>query len=124
MSTIKKSTSLATFRDGGETSILPIRTTDGTVLDDIPEQLTLSGHDAFHPDVAVQTTRQELERMLDTITKDEACVMFPRIWAAIKNIDAGALYRRGGKRWNNFCNDIVIYYVCRNILFGKLIPAL
>jgi hypothetical protein len=123
MSMIKKSHSLAMARHGNKSTIFPLRTAEGTVIDHMPAQLLVSGHDAFHPDVIVQTTSSELNHMLQTTSKEEAKLLFPLVWSAIKNVEPSILHGRGGKAWSNFCSDIILYYVCRYQLFGTLIPT-
>jgi hypothetical protein len=36
--------------------------------------------------------------------------------------DTDKIYKKQGKIWQNMCEDIVIYYCCRVLLFKKPIP--
>lgn len=108
----------------------PIQTGEGDVVDDMREveingEIVLTGHDAFHPDVMVRTTKKEIEDVMGSIETTEAAKqLFRQSWDRIKNINTDVLFANGGKKWKNFLDDIVIYYCARFKLFGKPMPAI
>jgi hypothetical protein len=106
--------------------IFPLSVSDGVLIDE--KQLTgcilISGADCFHPDVAIRTTMKIINETMEMMTKDEAKIIFPSVWNAIKNVNTDTLYRRGGKAWSNFMDDIVLYYVARFKLFGSPMPII
>jgi hypothetical protein len=126
MTTIAESSKIAVARAGDVSMFFPLKNGDGIVIDDkdIPETLYIAGADCFKEDVIVKTTGKEVKDLMDGTSKDEAKVIFPSVWNTIKNANTDKLYARGGKAWANFCNDIIIYYVCRYKLFGTPMPMI
>ena len=86
-------------------------------------EVVLSGHDAFHPDVMVRTTKAEIDEMMESMTKEQSKSIFASAWNRIKNINTDVLYAKGGDEWTDFINDFLVYYVARYKLFGKMMPA-
>lgn len=83
--------------------------------------LYVSGHDAGFPDLVVKTDEKTLRILL--AQKGGAKEVFGSVWRAIKNIKIDEVYQAGGQDWKNFCDDIVIFLCCRQILFGTPIPV-
>jgi len=124
----KKEIAVATTTDG-KVMTFPLQNGEGDVIDDAKEvemdgEIVLSGHDAFHPDVMIRTTKKEIEEVMGEIDTDaKAKHTFRQSWDRIKNINTDALYLEGGAKWKDFLDDIVIYYCARFKLFGKPMPA-
>jgi len=124
----KKEIAVATTKDG-KVMTFPLQSGEGDVVDDetsveMNGEIVLSGHDAFHPDVMIRTTKKEIEDVMgeiDTDAKAKHC--FRQSWDRIKNINTDALYLEGGAKWKDFLDDIVVYYCARFKLFGKPMPA-
>lgn len=116
-------------KDGEFVRTYPLKSGDGDVVDDIKEvemdgEIVLSGHDAFHPDVMIRTTRKEIDDCMseiDTNTKAKHC--FRQSWDRIKVVNTDALFVEGGEKWKDFLEDIVCYYCARFKLFDKPMPA-
>jgi hypothetical protein len=113
----------------GNLMTFPLQSGEGYVFNDMKKaeingEIVLSGHDAFHPDVMIRTTKKEIEDVMGEMdTMDKAKHYFRQSWDHIKNINTDVLYVDGGEKWKNFLNDIVIYYCARFKLFGKPMPA-
>lgn len=92
--------------------------------DKMPTTVYVSGCEATHDNLLVKTTHEEIENLVEEYTKNgEARDHFPKIWANIKNIDTDKLWADGTKQQlADFNNDIVLFYVCRFVLFKKSIP--
>jgi len=124
----KKEIAVATTKSG-EVLTFPLQNGEGDVIDDAKEvemdgEIVLSGHDAFHSDVMIRTTKKEIEDVMGEIDTDaKAKHTFRQSWDRIKNINTDALYLEGGAKWKDFLDDIVIYYCARFKLFGKPMPA-
>ena len=124
----KKEIAVATTKDG-KVLTFPLQSGEGDVVDDatyveMNGEIVLSGHDAFHDDVMIRTTKKEIEEVLGEIdTMDKAKHTFRQSWDRIKNINTDVLYVEGGAKWKDFLDDIVIYYCARFKLFGKPMPA-
>ena len=125
MEAITASYSLSCARIGDTATIFPLKNGAGFVLNEanpIPETLYISGEDCFKKGVVVQTTRKYIKELMDMTTKNDAKIIFPQVWGALKNTDTDTVYARGGEEWSNFMDDIIIYYVCRFKLFGTPMP--
>jgi hypothetical protein len=124
----KKEIAVATTKDG-KVMTFPLQSGEGDVVDDatyveMNGEIVLSGHDAFHPDVMIRTTKKEIDDVMGEIdTMDKAKHCFRQSWDRIKNINTDALYLEGGAKWKDFLDDIVVYYCARFKLFGKPMPA-
>ena len=124
----KKEIAVATTTDG-KVLTFPLQSGEGDVCDDatyveMNGEIVLSGHDAFHDDVMIRTTKKEIEDVMSEIdTMDKAKHCFRHSWDRIKNINTDALYLEGGAKWKDFLDDIVVYYCARFKLFGKPMPA-
>jgi hypothetical protein len=109
-------------------SKIPIQTHEGVVLkdEDIPEILYITAEDIGFKDVIVQTTKKEIDVLINrayTRGKDKCIDIFKSIWNNIKNVDVDKIYHEGGINWNNFMNDIVLFYVYRFIVLNKPMPS-
>ena len=124
----KKQIAVATTTDG-KVLTFPLQSGEGDVCDDatyveMNGEIVLSGHDAFHDDVMIRTTKKEIEDVMSEIdTMDKAKQYFRQSWDRIKNINTDVLYVEGGAKWKDFLDDIVVYYCARFKLFGKPMPA-
>ena len=113
----------------GRTITFPLQSGEGYTFADTKDaemngEIVLSGHDAFHPDVMIRTTKKEINEVIDEMdTMDKAKHYFRQSWDRIKSINTDVLYAEGGKKWKEFLDDIVIYYCARFKLFGKPMPA-
>jgi hypothetical protein len=94
-------------------------------IDDVPRSTVLYvfGRDAGHPDVIVQTTSGEIEDVLVDLTMERAKSVFPQIWNNIKNVNTDMLYNKRGQEWTDFCNDLILFYCYRTVLFKSPIPV-
>ena len=122
----KEEKSVAVCVSDEKVQLIPLQSGEGATLkmdDMMDEFVVISGHDAFHPDVMVKTTNAAIRGLFESTNKEEAKSVFPQVWNSIKNVDSDALFKRGGKAWDNFMNDILIYYVCRLHLFNHPIPV-
>ncbi len=121
MTAVKATISLHTDNNGNR---YPFSTENGILLEDkdIPEKLYISGIDCFHPEVRVLTNKKYIDKMMSVITIEKAKQAFQSVWNSIKNVKPELLYKKGGKNWSNFMDDIIIYYICRYKLFNKPIP--
>ena len=124
MTSVPKTTSIAVATgDGIPLATFPLNVGGGVMATeaDLTGDILISGADCFHPDVMVRTNMKTINETME-MTKDEAKITFPQVWNAIKNVNTDALYRRGGRAWSNFMDDILIYYVARFKLFGTPMP--
>jgi hypothetical protein len=106
---------------------MPLKFGDGELLSDADvkgKTIYISGKDVFLPSVIVKTTFKVFVKQIKTTTKGEATHIFPLVWNNIKNVDVDKLYREQGEDWGNLMDDIVIYYVCRFILFKTPAPVI
>jgi len=96
----------------------------GYIDTSVPMQIILSGTECGHPDVAVATTTTKMAETFDWLIDkpDKPAFVFACAWKAIKAANSDDLYRRGGRAWNDFMDDIVIFYVARQLLFNKPVP--
>jgi hypothetical protein len=83
--------------------------------------LYVCGHDAGFPDLIVKTDEKFLRFALEQ-SKVKAKQVFGSVWRAIKDIKIDEVYQAGGQDWQNFCDDVVIFLCCRQVLFGTPIP--
>lgn len=102
--------------------------------DEIEEIATISGHifvaceiEGFKG-IAVATTPMEIEDTIRTLSNDKAHAK-ASIPLILKNImkykgKVDALFKKGGKKWTEFCQDVVLYYVARAVSFQKPIPII
>lgn len=121
---MSSSSGKAILSDG--TSIL-VNVHDGKILNNIPDKLMISGNEINLPDVAVKTTKKELEKCFAMMPNVNVKRVFINSWNAIKQFgpdDMARLYNEQGKDWQNLMQDIIIFYCARNILFGKPIPII
>jgi hypothetical protein len=126
MSSVQATASIAIGISNDSTiATFPLKVCGGDLVStpNLPQHIMISGADCFHPDVLVSTTRKEIDDMMESISKDDARIIFPRVWNVIKNANSDTLYSHGGDEWTGFMNDILFYYVCRYKLFGKPFPA-
>ena len=113
----------------GETLTFPLQTGDGVVMNDVSGavmngEVVLHGHDAFHPDVLIRTTRKEIEDVMEAMADEGyAKWCFRQSWDRIKKVNTDDLYKEGGAKWKDFLDDIVVYYCARYKVFGKPMPA-
>jgi hypothetical protein len=96
----------------------------GRIDSSVPMQIIISGDDCGHPDVALATTTTCIEKTGDYLKLQhiKPAAVFASVWKAIKAANSDDLYRRGGRAWKDFMDDIVIFYVARQMLFNKPIP--
>lgn len=97
--------------------------------DDIPEYVLLSCRDAYHPNVNVKTTTTAIHQLIASVRKDimrnkkAETKLFIEISRGLRNTDANKRYIEGGNSWRTFCDDVILFYVYRFILFNKQMPA-
>jgi hypothetical protein len=82
----------------------------------------VSGHDVGFPDLLVKTTENSICSLLDE-SKEDAKMIFAKVWKCIKSVDLDTLYTKGGEEWFDFCDDVVICLCLRQVLFGTPIPV-
>lgn len=109
---------------------------DGEQIED--RIATISGHILLACEVegikgvAVATTHAELEDLMIGFTKkkNEARACFEGALRNITRYRSGTndltdqLYEQGGQEWENFLQDLKIYYCARAVLFQRPIPIL
>jgi hypothetical protein len=109
------------------TERIPLITGEGPILNlsfKGNKTLYVCGHDAGFPDLVVKTDEKTLRGLLTrSKNKSDAKQVFGSAWKAIKGVQIDELYQRRGEDWQNFCDDIVIFLCCRQILFGTPIPV-
>ena len=74
-----------------------------------------------YKDVIIQTTHREIMEALE-VPVSECKKMMPIARKMFQNKNIESMYATKDKEWINFCNDIVLYYVYRFKVHGKLIP--
>jgi hypothetical protein len=77
-------------------------------------------------DIRVMTTHSYIFKALDDIKKgnvrDMYCFFLKKM-VLYSQKDTDKIYAKQGKAWQNMCDDIVLYYCCRVVLFKKPIPV-
>ena len=86
--------------------------------------LFVSGADVFKEDVIVQTTPKSMLDMTERMTMPEANMIFKQTWEAIKATNTATAYAEQGEAWDNLLDDICLFYVARQKLFGKPWPVM
>lgn len=77
--------------------------------------------DIGYPDVAIDTTHKEIMDGL-SYSKKECNDILPLVKIALMNKNIEKMYNEKGNEWKDFCNDVTIYYVCRYVIYGTIIP--
>ena len=76
-------------------------------------------------DILVKTDRYQFDRMLEicgaVMDREDAAHIFKKVWSVIKNTDVDKIYDVQ-PAWNNFCDDIAMFFTVRWILFKKPVP--
>lgn len=75
-----------------------------------------------YSDTAIRTTHGEIKQQLLSESIDDCKLIIGRVRNALKNKDVPKMYREQSEEWKNFCDDVVIYYICRFKVFGTMIP--
>ncbi len=92
------------------------------------EIIYVSATSLGHPNVVVQTTPGKLAEYIgvfemkskETVTA-ELAILTQSLHVDISIDD---MFTAQGKRWEDFCNDIVLYYTARFVLSGEPIPRM
>jgi hypothetical protein len=91
--------------------------------------LTVYGKDTKIPqleEVAVTTSNKSILKCFGEMTLDEAKHVFVATWMSMVNTLEKAtvdeMYEEKGEAWQNLCDDIVLFYVARSIVFKNPIP--
>ena len=75
--------------------------------------------------VLVKTPHKEFEENLEKceaeMSREQAAAVFKKAWSIIKKTDIDKIYDVQ-PAWGNFCDDIVIFFAMRWILFKKPVP--
>lgn len=103
---------------------IPHITGEGTILSVSKrgnKDLWVSGHDAGFPELVVKTDEKFL-RFAIKQSKVKVKQVFGSVWRAIKDVKLEEVYAKGGKDWENFTSDVLIFLCCRYVLFGTPIP--
>lgn len=120
---------IAVFGNDKFIDSVPLKTSDGFVLSppSNPKQsLFVSGRDAFHPDVSVETNWSVIKPILEECLADKqmAAASFKGTWTNLKNANTDKLFADKGQAWQDFCDDLVLYYCARVALFKMPMPML
>jgi hypothetical protein len=100
------------FNDGDKIDVDSMKPTDTVRLD---------CKDIGYPGVAIDTTHQEIMEMLSE-PKKECRAILPQVKRALMNKDIDKMYNEKGEEWQDFCNDVALYYTCRMVVYGTIIP--
>ena len=77
-----------------------------------------------YKDVIVETPNEDVvsgvERMMADKEAAKAC--FVGAWKATRDLNIPEMFAEKGEKWENFCDDVVLFAVARFVLFGKHIP--
>jgi len=95
--------------------------------DNAPEFVYIAGNLAGYPDVVVKTTNEIVLSAIHSwehdTPKSQLKKILCRIYIALRNKDIDKIYREQGEEWQNFCDDIVLYYTLMLVLkMIKYIP--
>jgi hypothetical protein len=75
----------------------------------------------------IQSTTTELENNIKNMDKKLATEVFAQSHKNIHSYTHNTLiieYEKQSQHWNNFCNDVILYYISRLVLFKSPIPIL
>ena len=91
--------------------------------------LDASAIDSKFSNFAVRTPRKQFEDFFDELQADlnEDPLIYTRISNAVCQYTRRQLkimFRRQNKKWDDWCNDVSLYFACRYILFGEVIPVI
>jgi hypothetical protein len=87
------------------------------------KKVYLSGKDVGYEDVLVETDFNNFTKTMKNMTKEQATGVFKGTWENLKNIDVDKIYQEKGEAWGNFCDDIMLFYCARFVLFKVPAPA-
>ncbi len=76
--------------------------------------------------VVVETTNKNIKNILENLKnkdKREVIVLSNKVYKMILSTDTDSIYNKK-KEWGNFCDDIVIVYVARHLLYNSPIPIM
>ena len=105
---------------------IPMKWGGGDVVPDKSlrkKKVYLSGKDVGYEDVFVETDYDYFTKTMKKMTKKDATMLFKATWDCLKNIEVDKIYREQGEAWRNFCDDIVLFYCARFVLFNIPAPA-
>ena len=77
-------------------------------------------------DIRVITMHQHIQDTLDGINEHgvkDTYIHALKLMVEYSQKDTDKIYKKKGKVWQDMCEDIVIYYCCRALLFKKPIPV-
>jgi hypothetical protein len=81
-------------------------------------------HERFK-EYVIQTTHKEVIDSINSFKNETNEVnkrVFKNIYTSIVQYDKNKLhqlYLNKDEDWNNFCNDVLLFYTCRFVLFGE-----
>jgi hypothetical protein len=76
--------------------------------------------------VVVQTTNKHIKNSIEKLKKKdktELINMSNKVYRDILAVDVDSIYNKK-QEWQNFCDDIILVYVTRNILYNSPIPVM
>jgi hypothetical protein len=95
--------------------------------DDYADEFVVIDASDVCPGVAIKHPHKQLQQFIEDIKKEpkqEWARVFKRVWAVIKLTDVEKAYEKQGEAWGNLCDDIIIFYAYRWLLFNKPIPLI
>ena len=89
-----------------------------------PKWVHISGEGLGYPEVAVRVENAKVVRHVERMTadKDAAKACFTGAWRSTRDLDVHELARVRDERWDNLCDDIVLFAAAKYVLFGTEIP--
>jgi len=95
--------------------------------DDYTDEFVVIDASSVCPGVALKHPHKQLQQFVEDIkkeTKKELATMIKRVWVVIKLTDVEKAFKEQGQAWGNLCDDILIFYAYRWVLFNKPIPII
>ena len=89
--------------------------------------LTAVEVDERYEDIIVSTTKKVIEDCLKEIessSKEDKLFFLYKSRKCAREVDIDEIYNDGGQKWRNFCDDVLIYYCLRFILFDMHFPII
>ena len=77
-----------------------------------------------YPDTVIKTTNKEVKDLVASWMAASPAFRKDVLRKIRKNLNVNtdSLYAEGGKRWTNFCNDVVLYYTLLYVMKKVPIP--
>jgi len=86
------------------------------------KMVRVSGRDAGHEQVTIITKFSTIQKWCK-MNKRDAAQTFKSTWECLKNVDVPKIYNEMGEDWKHFCDDLILFYCARFVLFNVPVPA-